>query len=61
MTPTIQTGDIDRGPTDRSMSDQMAAAILRSLAGDVTDHDMIGWSGPVMIWPVGHWSGPVWS
>ncbi|KAH3871163.1 hypothetical protein DPMN_034357 [Dreissena polymorpha] len=49
MTPTIHTGDIDHGPTDRSMSDQMAAAILRSLAGDVTGHDMTGrspvWSG----------------
>ncbi|KAH3836044.1 hypothetical protein DPMN_109413 [Dreissena polymorpha] len=42
MTPTIHTGDIDRGTTDRSMSDQMAAAILRSLVGDVTGHDMTG-------------------
>ncbi|KAH3871041.1 hypothetical protein DPMN_034235 [Dreissena polymorpha] len=42
MTPTIHTGDIDRGPTDRSMSDQMAAAILRSLASDVTGREMTG-------------------
>ena len=41
MTPTIHTVDIDRG-INRSMSDQMAAPILRSLAGDVTGYDMTG-------------------
>ncbi|KAH3851876.1 hypothetical protein DPMN_094363 [Dreissena polymorpha] len=44
MTPTIHTGDIDRGPTGQSMSDQIAATILQSLAGDVSGHDMTGGS-----------------
>ena len=42
MTPTIHTGDIDRGLKNGPMSNQMAAAILRSLAGDVTGHEMTG-------------------
>ncbi|KAH3738566.1 hypothetical protein DPMN_045204 [Dreissena polymorpha] len=62
MTHTMHTGDIDHGTTG-SMSDHMAAAILWSLSGDVTGHDMTGRS-PVMS-PVrscqrsGHRSGPV--
>ncbi|KAH3869693.1 hypothetical protein DPMN_032863 [Dreissena polymorpha] len=55
MTPTIHTGDIDRGPTDRSRSDQMAAAILRSLAGEITGHDMTGRS-PSLV-RSGHMTG----
>ncbi|KAH3831938.1 hypothetical protein DPMN_105211 [Dreissena polymorpha] len=41
MTHTMHTGDIDHGTTG-SMSDHMAAAILRSLSGDVTGHNMTG-------------------
>jgi hypothetical protein len=62
MTHTMHTGDIDHGTTG-SMSDHMAAAILRSLSGDVTGHNMTGRSpvrSPVMS-PVrsGHVTGPV--
>ncbi|KAH3876863.1 hypothetical protein DPMN_000714 [Dreissena polymorpha] len=56
MTHTMHTGDIDRGTTG-SMSDHMAAAILRSLSGDVTGHNMTGRS-PVRSC---HRSGPVMS
>ncbi len=54
MTHTMHTGDIDHGTTG-SMSDHMAAAILRSLSGDVTGHNMTGRS-PVRSC---HRSGPV--
>ena len=58
MTHTMHTGDIDHGTTG-SMSDHMAAAILRSLSGDVTGHNMTGRS-PVRSGPVtGHVTGPV--
>ncbi|KAH3698994.1 hypothetical protein DPMN_073940 [Dreissena polymorpha] len=58
MTHTMHTGDIDHGTTG-SMSVHMAAAILRSLSGDVTGHNMTGRS-PVRSGPVtGHVTGPV--
>ena len=62
MTHTMHTGDIDHGTTG-SMSDHMAAAILRSLSGDVTGHNMTGRcpvrSGQRSCHRSGHVTGPV--
>ncbi|KAH3700403.1 hypothetical protein DPMN_075379 [Dreissena polymorpha] len=58
MTHTMHTGDIDHGTTG-SMSDHMAAAILRSLSGDVTGHNMTGRSPVRSGHRSCHRSGPV--
>ncbi|KAH3898604.1 hypothetical protein DPMN_022841 [Dreissena polymorpha] len=60
MTHTMHTGDIDHGTTG-SMSDHMAAAILRSLSGDVTGHNMTGRSPVRSGHRSCHRSGPVMS
>ncbi|KAH3863861.1 hypothetical protein DPMN_026864 [Dreissena polymorpha] len=56
MTRTIHTGDIDHGTTG-SMSDHLAAAILRSLSVDLTGHV----NGPVMTPVRSPVRSPVWS